>query len=185
MVSMKPNDSILPEIEQSVKNELNKFEEIHYIEQPVGHRFRLSLLWDYNAALLYLSLLFFITNWKNIQADIGHRIIASLFLAGTVLIVAIAIIIWINARRTVYVITNQRAFILHLQNGHAHIMNFSPEQINIRMINKHATGAGDIIFCRETRSDAKGNPVDRHYGFKSVPDVSEMEIALDKLTAKL
>ncbi|MGH1349601.1 MAG: hypothetical protein ACRBBN_02155 [Methyloligellaceae bacterium] len=178
---MNLNDSISPAIISSVKNELDDTEEILYIEQPVGHRFRLSLLWDYNAALVYLSLLFFIVNWKSIQTDIGYKVIASMFLGGTMFVVSIAVIIWLNARRTVYVVTSKRAMIMHLHNDHTHVMSFTPEQINIRIINEDLTGAGDLFFCKEARSDVNGKSVQELYGFNSVPDIKKLETALNLL----
>ncbi len=175
------NSNALPNIIEAVKEELDTNEEIYYLEQPVGHKFRLSLLWDYNAALVYFSILFFIINWGKIQSDLGYTIIALSFTSGTSFVLFIAFIIWLNARRTAYVVTSHRVFTLHLERNHSHVISFTPEQFNDRTVQNHMGGAGNLCFHKEVKPDQKGTPVTSHHGFHSVPDIEKLEKAFDRL----
>ena len=81
---------------------------------------------------------------------------------------------YLQARRTVYVVTNQRLIIL---NGllRPSRRSFAPPDIrSVEVVAGH-DGVGSIVFSRERDSDGEGGWNVRKIGFMAIPHVREVE----------
>ena len=79
-----------------------------------------------------------------------------------------------RARRTIYVVSNQRLLIL---NGllRPSRRSFAPTDIgSVEVVTGH-DGVGSIIFSRERESDGEGGWNVKKIGFKAIPHVREVE----------
>ena len=79
-----------------------------------------------------------------------------------------------RARRTIYVVTNQRLLIL---NGllRPSRRSFAPADIGSLEVDVGYNGVGSIIFSREPESDGEGGSTVKRIGFKAIPNVREAE----------
>ena len=81
---------------------------------------------------------------------------------------------YLRARRTVYVVSNQRLLIL---NGllRPSRRSFAPPDIGSVEVDAGYDGIGSIIFSRERESDGEGGWNVKKIGFKAIPHVREAE----------
>ncbi|MDP4779650.1 MAG: hypothetical protein NWS16_05385 [Akkermansiaceae bacterium] len=93
--------------------------------------------------------------------------------------------IWMRrkARRTAYVVTDQRAIVFAGGVfGSTTIRSFKPEQLNdIRRVQK-PDGTGDLIFERTWASDGEGGKQSTDHGFLAIANVREVEAMITRLT---
>ncbi|EKF9231078.1 hypothetical protein O1B71_003472 [Vibrio cholerae] len=87
---------------------------------------------------------------------------------------------YIKAHKTLYVITNKRAFTLSVGKTHS-IENFYPKKSSILKKIERKNGTGDIILKRSHHTDSDGDKQTTDYGFFSLPDVADAERNLDML----
>ena len=89
-----------------------------------------------------------------------------------------------KARRTAYVITNQRALILAGGFGRSMtVRSFEPHRLGDLRRVQNSDGSGDLIFERTWKSDNDGDGQSTDYGFLAVQDVKKVETLIRKLTA--
>lgn len=88
-----------------------------------------------------------------------------------------------KARRTAYVITDQRAIILAGGAfGSITIRSFEPDRLkDIRRVQK-PDGTGDLIFERTWASDGDGGKQSTDHGFLAISDVRNIEGMITRLT---
>ena len=88
-----------------------------------------------------------------------------------------------KARRTAYVITDQRAIVLAGGVfGSNTIRSFDPDRLkDIRRVQK-ADGSGDLIFERTWASDSDGGKQSTDHGFLAISGVREVEAMITQLT---
>ena len=81
---------------------------------------------------------------------------------------------YLRARRTIYVVSNQRLLIL---NGllRPSRRSFLPSDISSIEVDAGHDGVGSIIFSRESESDGEGGWNVKKIGFKAIPHVREAE----------
>jgi len=90
------------------------------------------------------------------------------------------VIEWRKARKTLYVITNLRAFSLKL--GQSVIVeSFYPKSIGNIEKTVRSNGSGNLILARDHHIDSDGDKKVTDYGFFALPNVIEAEKQLDKL----
>jgi hypothetical protein len=95
--------------------------------------------------------------------------------------------IWMKrkARRTVYMITDQRAVILSEGlRGRTRVESYAPEQLQSIMREQNADGSGDIIFVTRDWRDSDGDRRTQRIGFVGVPDVKAVEEHIRALAEK-
>lgn len=89
-----------------------------------------------------------------------------------------------KARRTAYVITDQRAIVLDAGAWRGvTIRSFDPEHLHdLRRVQNH-DGTGDIVFERQWRSDSEGGRQSTDIGFLAIADVKRVEDTIRTLIA--
>ncbi len=87
---------------------------------------------------------------------------------------------YFEATRTVYAITNKRAFTLGMANR-IEVRNYFPNSIgNFKKIVK-SDGVGDLILGFEHYKDAEGDKQIKEYGFFAVNKINEVEKLIENL----
>jgi len=87
------------------------------------------------------------------------------------------------AKRTVYVITDQRAIII----GGAfalEVESFAPERLTDIRRKQRRDGSGDLIFRTEVAHRRDGRTHESHVGFIAIPDVKGVEFLIRELAAR-
>ena len=87
---------------------------------------------------------------------------------------------WLNARKTIYVITDQRAFILE-HGKKIKVTNFNLEQIVNIEKSVNIDGSGDLVLLKEHSVDSDGDKKTEDKGFFAIRDVKTAESAIRKL----
>jgi hypothetical protein len=100
-------------------------------------------------------------------------------LVGAVLLFS-PIIEWIKGYKTVYVVTDQRAFILE-NRKRIQVTNFDPERISNIEKSLNIDGSGDVILIKEHSTDSDGDKKTERKGFFAVRNVKEVEKAIRQL----
>jgi hypothetical protein len=91
----------------------------------------------------------------------------------------------LNARSTVYAVSDQRLFILS-GGWSKRVESYRPDQIATLERTERAGGHGDIVFRREaqaTNSRFNGRSFLKDIGFYGVPEVRQVEAAIQRLAA--
>ena len=89
-----------------------------------------------------------------------------------------------KARRTAYVITDQRALILHPRGWRRlALRSFDPEHLTTLRRRQNRDGSGDVIFARKWISDPESNRF-AHIGFFAIANVKDVENHIRELKAK-
>jgi hypothetical protein len=86
--------------------------------------------------------------------------------------------LWVlrSARRTVYLVTDQRAVVLSAGwRGSVSARSFEPEKLCDLRRTQRADGSGDLVFGEDVRSGSKGGTRTVPYGFLAVRNVREAE----------
>jgi hypothetical protein len=99
----------------------------------------------------------------------------SFIAAGLVLIIRP---LWVHhrARRTVYVVTDRRAFTVTAGLGsNLTIRSFLPEQLHGMHRHQRKDGSGDLVLMQEEIHDPESGTYKRNAGFLAVRDVAEVE----------
>ena len=85
-----------------------------------------------------------------------------------------------GAKRTVYVITNQRVFTISGVFSTKY-KSFHPEQIQFIEREEKSSGSGNLIFSRNTYRDSQGSSRTKEDGFYAVQNVKAVERHLENL----
>ena len=193
---MMSSNGILPrETAALVDAELRPEERIVWVGQPIPGRFArksigmvlfgipctaISVLWMIATAIMLA------------QESDGARVFFDFFfplLGLPFLFLGIAMLFspyWLrrNARRTAYVITDQRALILNARGWRGvALRSFEPEQLTTLKWRQNRDGSGDIIFARQWILDPEGNRF-AHIGFFAIANVKQVENLIRELRAK-
>ena len=94
---------------------------------------------------------------------------------------------WLSreARRTAYVITDQRALIIDAHGWRAvSLRSFEPKRLTDLSRTQSSDGSGDVIFERQRHSHTEGSDTTTDVGFLAVRNVKEVESLLRALVAK-
>ncbi len=89
---------------------------------------------------------------------------------------------WRKAKRTVYLLTNERAIVFDANWWRAMtVRSFDPARlVDLRRV-QNADGSGDLVFDRTVTTDSEGSTKVTDHGFLSVPNVKSVEEAVQRL----
>jgi hypothetical protein len=93
---------------------------------------------------------------------------------------------WRKAKRTVYVLTNERAILFDASWWRAMtIRSFEPARLtDLRRI-QLPDGSGDLVFERTVTTDSEGSTKTTDHGFLSIPNVKSIEEAVQQLVQRM
>jgi hypothetical protein len=87
-----------------------------------------------------------------------------------------------SAKRTVYVLTTQRAMLLKGGWNSINVRSFEPAALTSLNRKQRPDGSGDLIFAQEWRPGNHGHSTSRNVGFLGVRDVKHVEDLVRTLT---
>jgi len=90
------------------------------------------------------------------------------------------LIAYFKAQKTLYVVTNKRAFTLMIGKKNS-IENFSVKNISVLKKIERTNGSGDIMLMRSHHTDCDDAKKTTDYGFFALPNVAEAERNLEML----
>ena len=92
---------------------------------------------------------------------------------------------WRKAKRTIYVLTDQRAVVFDANWWQAvTIRSFEPSRLtDVRRV-QNADGSGDLEFERTVKTDGEGSLQATDHGFMSIPGVKAVEDLVRQLVAQ-
>lgn len=177
-------------LRQKIEIEVKSGEFIRWIGQPIP-RFltpesvgvfifgipwtAFAIFWTYGAMGFQLP---------NLQKGIQINHIFSLFGVPFVLIgfamLLTPLSVWLQAKQTVYLITEKRAIIFQ-GNRTVTIKSYSPKQIDNIFRREKKNGTGDVIITIVKKLDSDGDKITEEVGFMNLPNVQEVERLLKKL----
>lgn len=176
-----------PELQQRVTRELQPGEVVRWAAQPNSSRMMMQgfALW-----LFFIPWTAFSVFW--IWGAAGFRLpdfsspfsLFPLFGLPFLLIGIGGLLspLWVQrrARHTVYVVSNQRAFML---SGWRNITmtSWQPAQLTQITRTERPDGSGDLVFDAQIQRDADGNAVKSKNGFSAIPDVRTAESFINAL----
>jgi hypothetical protein len=92
---------------------------------------------------------------------------------------------WRKAKRTIYVLTDQRAVVFDANWWRAvTIRSFEPSRLTDFCRVQNADGSGDLVFERTVKTDSEGSTKVTDHGFLSIPHVKSVEDAVRRLVAQ-
>lgn len=183
-----------PILRNNIDNEMRSGERITWSDQPVPALFArkawvmtlFGLPWTAFAIFWILGASGVLGNIKEGPGPFSLvRLIFPLFGVPFVLIGLgmISSPLWMRraARRTAYLVTNQRALIVSLGwRGSFRVRSFGPEALSSLESSHRTDGSGDLIFAREIRRSNKG-PRTTEIGFIGIQEVRSAEAQLRAL----
>jgi hypothetical protein len=190
---MQENNKLPKRLRISLERELADDETIRWVEQPIPRFFTrstvgicLSLL----VPIIFFSILSFTTYQQAVifsksLFDFTGLIGIFIFLIGIfiplILIFLVPCLSWLEARQTVYVITNKRAFILVIGGSCTTVTSFLPPELRVISRREHQDQSGDVIVYVHKSKDYDGDIQTQELGFKQVRNVKEFEKILCQL----
>ena len=165
--------NLLPlQLDQAVKNELNSDETLKWLGQPTSYERMITAsgwLIGIPFTLLGVFLLY--------KAIIGNEAPVAIFIIGIgICVLSFSLWRFLKKKKTVYVITNKRAFTLKLWIN-IQINNYYPESTGIIEKTVRPDGSGDLILAREHCTNGKSKSM-KNYGFFTVKNVNEVEFII-------
>lgn len=85
------------------------------------------------------------------------------------------------ARKSVYVLTNRRALVFKKQFSSMSIRSFDPDQLHDLERNQRPDGTGDLIFKREVTGHGDNGPNIGSVGFMAIANVKQVEDLVETL----
>lgn len=87
---------------------------------------------------------------------------------------------WAKAKKTIYIVTNQRVFIIEYLRT-LKVMNIDLDKISNIEKKISTSGYGDLILYRDFYLDSDKDKKEKEHGFFAIPDVREAEKHISKL----
>ena len=177
----------------SLERELADDETIRWVEQPIPRFFTRSTVGI--CLILLVPLIFFsvvgLTAYQQFvsvgESLVGFSGLIGIFVFSIGVVVPLILIFfipcasWLEARQTVYVITNKRAFILVI-GGSTTVTSFIPPELRVVSRREHQDKSGDVIVYIHKSKDDDGDIRTQELGFKQVRNVKEFEQMLCQLS---
>lgn len=178
---MHESDLIPRKFQALVDAELRPGERVVWFGQPIPWMFARRYVGVFLFGIFWLALLVFLA-WDFLDGDVkGSALLPVLGFLVPFTLAGVAMLsspFWMRrkARRTVYLITNQRAMLFDPSLwGSMTIRTFEPARLlNLRRV-QHANGAGDLIFERIWTKDSDGMNQSTDHGFLAIDDVKTVE----------
>lgn len=190
---MQENNKLPKRLRTSLERELADDETIRWLEQPIPRLFTPSTV-GICLALLVPLIFFSIVGFTTYQQavifskslfDFAGLISIFIFLIGIVipliLIFLVPCLSWLDARQTVYVITNKRAFILMVFGSSTTVTSFITSELKVVSRREHQDKSGDVIVYIHKSKDYDGDIQTQELGFKQVRNAKEFEKMLCQL----
>ena len=167
-------------LDWAVKNELNSDESLKWTGQPMPYKRMISTLGICWFGIPLVIVIGIQQNWEGSF----NQILGTFF--------GIGMLLWpfrcfFKAKKTVYVITNKRAFTLELWSGKLgpgkNIDNYCVDSTGVIEKTVRSDGSGDLILAREYCSNCggEGDEVTSKYGFFTIKNVNEVDLIIKKL----
>ena len=187
---MLNNLQIPNKLRKKVHKELEVGESIRWVEQPIPRFFTASSIGSILFGIPWTSFALF---WMwgalgfelpDIREGIQPKDIFALFGLPFVLIgfgmLSSPIWVWLEARKTVYLITNRRA--ISIQGGiYTTVRSYLPHELKDIYRKEQADGSGDVIISVRLLKDSDGDNRSEEIGFMGVRNVHLVEKMLKQL----
>ncbi|MDX2255445.1 MAG: hypothetical protein NW214_08015 [Pseudanabaenaceae cyanobacterium bins.39] len=183
---MIENYKLPKKIRKSLEREIRASEHIRWIEQPIPRIFTTQTVGICLVLLFSLSFFAFVgygtyEQTRNAGAPIyefpqvsGILIPLMGVTIQLILIFLIPFLNWLEAIQKVYVITDQRAFILTVGWSKT-VTSFVKSELRVISRREHRDGSGDIIVYVHQSQDYDGDTVAEKIGFQQVHNVRMFE----------
>lgn len=175
-------DRVFNKMEQALSDELKTSEKVIWSDQPIALQLMLPAfgIWVFMIPWTLFASSFFIENLNKSEFEVIILLVISFFLFVGVTGLLSPFYIWLKAKKTLYVVTNQRVFIVHYLYT-LEIQNIDISQINnlVKKIKRNASG--DLILCKEYYWDSYNKRREKERGFFAVNNVSDVEKHVLKL----
>jgi len=175
-------NNLKPELKKLVDNELRSRERVSWAGQPIAKQRAISgfALW-----LFFIPWTGFSIFWVNgaIEQSKGESafpLFGIPFLLIGIWMLLTPIREWFKANKTVYVVTNQRAFTIEAIKS-IKVTNFNSEHITNIEKKINIDGSGDLILLKENYVDSDGDKQTKEKGFFAVTDVKLVENYIQKM----
>lgn len=176
-------------LRQVAERELGNNETIRWIEQPIPRLFSrstVSICLTLLVPLFVFSTAYLTQGRRDLEA--GASLSEALHQAATIpsligvfiafalliLIFTIPVLSWLEARQTVYVITDRRALILWLGKT-TKVTSFSPSRLRVILRREHRNGSGDVIAYVYQARDSDGDVNTQAMEFKQIRNPKAFE----------
>ncbi|MGL4463256.1 MAG: hypothetical protein ACRC1K_14000 [Planctomycetia bacterium] len=178
-----------PDLRDAVDAELAVGETIRWAGQPDPRRMMLSSLPIVLFAIPWTAFSLF---WMGTALAVGGPnglmgIVFPLFGLPFVLIglamFSAPVWMWWGARRTAYVVSNERAIIFNGTPWGLKIRSFAPAELTLLERTQRADGSGSVHFAIHLSRDTDGNVHRAKIGFEAIQDIREVEALLRELAA--
>jgi magnesium-transporting ATPase (P-type) len=189
---MIENYNLANKLRRNIEKELASFEVVQWIEQPIPRFLTRSTLGVCLTLLVTLSFFSFAGFSLYEQARNAGRSLYEfpgiigifVFLIGTIVTLILIFLVpfsnWLEATQTVYVITNQRAFIL-IAGWSTTVTSFMPSELKVISRRENRDGSGDVIVYIHRSKDYDGDVHTQEIGFKQVHNSKVFENRLRQI----
>ncbi|MBW4481440.1 MAG: hypothetical protein KME14_02745 [Tildeniella torsiva UHER 1998/13D] len=189
---MTENHKLPIKLRRDLEKEISLSETVQWIEQTIPRLFTRATIGICLTLLAGLSFVLFLGFGMYEQAQstgiplyefpqiAGLIIFLAMGFIQLILIFLIPLLSWLNAVQTIYVITNQRAFIL-VGGWPRTITSFVPSELRVISRKENRDGSGDVIVYIHTSKDYDNNTNTEEMGFKQVRNAKEFENRLLQL----
>jgi hypothetical protein len=169
-----------------VERELQDGERVMWMEQPRPG----GLIWTALPIVLFAIpwtgfAVFWMVNAWRMGSDLWFALFGLPFVLVGLGMLSAPLWLLRKARRTVYAVTDRRAFTL-VGGRSVAVENFRPEQLTHLSTKERADGSGDIVFSTALQPgiSSQYSPQGIRNGFFGVPNVKEAETFLRALAAR-
>ena len=191
---MRSNLQLPNKLRQKIDKELQPGETLIWIEQPIPRFFTAKSITSFLFAIPWTSFAIF---WiwgalgfqlPDLREGIQPQHLFACFGIPFVLIglgmLSSPLWVWQAAKKTVYLITNQRA--ISIEGGMIFtIRSYSPEQLKDLYRKERKDGSGDVIILTRQWRDSDGDKQSEEIGFLGVRHPGEVENMLKRLAQRL
>lgn len=173
------------ELEESIRKELKQGEMVSWKGQPLPWQLTLPSFLIYLFAIPWTAFSVFWIFGAMEQEGPGSwfPLFGLPFLLIGLAMLSAPFWTFMHAKKTVYVITDRRAFTLVKFRG-VKITNFHAENLVNWDKTVHQDGSGNLLLKREYYKDGDGDTQIKKSGFLAVKNVNQVESYLKKLSAK-
>jgi hypothetical protein len=172
------------ELRTSVESELNSQEQIIWVEQPDSWRLARATLPVLLFAIPWTAFALFWTSMAAVGvgqgAGMGPLRWAFPLFGVPFIVIGLGMLsspYWAfrSAKRSVYILTTQRAILLHGGWFSINVRSFEPAALTSLDRKQRRDGSGDLIFTHDWRPHNNGHAAGNNVGFVAVRDVKHVE----------
>jgi hypothetical protein len=181
-------------LRRRLEEELEFNESIRWLEQPIPRFFTRSSSGICLALLISLIMfsLIALQQFKQSQNTgipllemvgfVGIIVACFTIIVLLILLILVPLITWVEARRSVYVITDQRALIL-VAGATTTVHSFVAPELRVISRREYRDGSGDVIVYIHKSKDYDGDIQTQEFGFKQIRQPRAFEQMLRRLNS--